>query len=206
MGSLENKVAIVKAMNDLMERQSLEEIRTVDICAKAGVSRQTFYRNFSDKYEAAIWFMENGALHSVCQIGVTCGWKTGHRKLFSFVADNRHFIDCFFRMRGTSAMGKTLIEKTVEQNFTKHYREQYLIATGRQPDAKVDFQIKAFAKMSIECIKEWQSNPRPDQSEEYIDAFLSAVPRDLYDALDIEDEASEVSSLTFPVFAKAANG
>lgn len=73
MGSLESKIAIVRAMNELMAEQSLEEIRTVDICAKAGVSRQTFYRNFADKYDAAIWFMEEGAWHSVRQIGVTCG-------------------------------------------------------------------------------------------------------------------------------------
>ena len=49
MGSLENKIAIVRAMNELMVERSLEEIRTVDICAKAAVSRQTFYRNFTDK-------------------------------------------------------------------------------------------------------------------------------------------------------------
>ena len=149
MGSLENKIAIIRAMDELMAEHSLEEIRTVDICAHAGVSRQTFYRNFSDKYQAAIWFMEEGAWHSVRQIGVTCGWKTGHRRLFSFVASNRRFIKRFFQMNGSSALGKTLMEKTVEQNFVEHYCEQYAAATGREPDGRVEFQIKAFAKMSI---------------------------------------------------------
>lgn len=198
MGSLENKIAIIRAMDELMAERSLEEIRTVDICAHAGVSRQTFYRNFSDKYQAAIWFMEEGAWHSVRQIGVTCGWKTGHRRLFSFVAGNRRFIKRFFQMNGSSALGKTLMEKTVEQNFVEHYCEQYAAATGREPDGCVEFQIKAFAKMSIECIKEWQSDPHPDQSEEYIDAFLSAVPRDLFKALDIEDKPSD-ASIAFPL-------
>ena len=34
-------------MNALMSNHSLEEIKTVDICSKAGISRQTFYRNFT---------------------------------------------------------------------------------------------------------------------------------------------------------------
>lgn len=199
MGSLESKIAIVRAMNELMAEQSLEEIRTVDICAKAGVSRQTFYRNFADKYDAAIWFMEEGAWHSVRQIGVTCGWKTGHRRLFAFVANNRGFIERFFQMRGSSAIGKTVMERTIEQNFIIHYREQYEAATGRTPDEKIAFQITAFAKMSIECIKEWQSSSDPDQSEEYIDIFLSAVPRGLYDALDIADSPQDAPEFAFPL-------
>lgn len=199
MSSLENKIAIVGAMDRLMSDHSLEEIRTVDICSEACVSRQTFYRCFDDKYDAAIWFMEEGAWHSVRQIGITCGWKTGHRRLFAFVFNNRHFVDRFFQMKGTSALGRTVMETTLEQNFVKHYAEQYRTATGKKPDKKIEFQIRAFAKMSIGIIKEWQAMSNPDQSEEYIDVFLSAVPRDLYKALDIEDTEEMPSSFSFPV-------
>lgn len=202
MGSLENKIAIVEAMAALMSERSLEELRTVDICEKAGLSRQTFYRNFDDKYHAAIWFMEEGVRRSVRQIGVTCGWKTGHRRLFAFTAANRGFIKRFFHMNKGNAVGSTFMEKALERNFVEHYREQYVQATGCEPDKKIDFQIKAFAKMSIECIKEWQSAPNPDCSEEYVEVFLSAVPRDLFDALDIDD-CPEGDFLTFPLLTRA---
>ncbi len=199
MSSPENKIAIVGAMDRLMEDCSLEEIRTVDICSEAGVSRQTFYRCFDDKYDAAIWFMEEGAWRSVRQIGVTCGWKTGHRRLFAFVFNNRRFVDRFFQMKGTSALGRTVMETTLEQNFIEHYAEQYRLATGTEPDRKIEFQIKAFAKMSIGVIKEWQATADPDQSEGYIDIFLSAVPRDLYKALDIQDTDKIPPSLSFSI-------
>lgn len=204
MGALENKIAIVRAMGELMADHSLEEIRTVDICSEAKVSRQTFYRNFEDKYAAAVWFMEEGARHSVRQIGVTCGWRTGHRRLFAFLANNRCFVERFFQMRSGSAVGRTTVERALERNFIEHYREQYQIASGHAPDSKVEFQIKAFAKMSIECIKEWQSAPTPDLSDDYIEAFLSAVPRDLYNALDIEDEPGGPPAMSLLVGAMTA--
>lgn len=198
MGSLDNKIAIVRAMNTLMSNQSLEEIKTVDICSNAGVSRQTFYRNFTDKYDAAIWFMEEGVLNSVRQIGITCSWKTGHQRLFAFVASNKKLIERFFRMKGTSALGRSIMEKDLEQNFVNHYREQYERATGNASDSRIEFQIYAFAKMSIECIKEWQKSPDPDLSDEYIDNFISAIPRDLFETLNIEDKPDKDPAFIFP--------
>lgn len=202
MGSLDNKIAIIRAMNALMSNHSLEEIKTVDICSKAGISRQTFYRNFTDKYDAVIWFMEEGALNSVRQIGITCSWKTGHRRLFAFVSNNRKLIECFFRMKGVSALGKSIVEKDLELNFVSHYREQFEQATGNAPDSKIDFQIHAFAKMSMECIKEWQNSSNPDLSDEYIDTFISAIPRDLFEALDIEDKPDKDPAFIFPAISE----
>lgn len=146
--------------------------------------------------------MEEGALHSVRQIGITCSWKTGHQRLFAFVANNKKLIEHFFRMKGTSALGRSIMEKDLEQNFVNHYREQYEQATGNTPDTKIDFQIHAFAKMSIECIKEWQKSPDPDLSSEYIDAFISAIPRDLFDALNIEDKPDKDPAFIFPAISE----
>ena len=187
MTSLENRIAIISAMEQLLAQPSLEEIKTKDICKLAGVSRQTFYRCFKDKYDAATWFMEEGARHSVRQIGVTCGWHTGYLRLFTFVARHHGLIERFFQTKGTSALGKTLMKRVLEQNSIRHFREQYIQATGNEPDPKIDFQIIAFSKMANEYISEWQATIDPPPSDEFVDMFLSVVPRDLYAALNIKD-------------------
>lgn len=43
--------ALIEMLNDT----PLESLRTEDLCARAHVSKSTFYRFFRDKYELAFW-------------------------------------------------------------------------------------------------------------------------------------------------------
>ena len=56
--------------------------------------------------------------------------------------------------------------------------------------------------MSMECIKEWQNSSNPDLSDEYIDTFISAIPRDLFEALDIEDKPDKDPAFIFPAISE----
>lgn len=195
--SLDNKKQIIEAMTGLMAEKSLEEIRTVDICTRAGISRQTFYRCFDDKYDAAVWFVENAAKHSMCQIGITLSWRTGHRLMFQFVAHNALFMKRLFETHGHSSVSKTLVENVLESNMVKHYRAQYAAATGSQPDELIDYQIRAFAKLSISCLEERHSLGVGGLGDDFLERFLSLVPRQLFDALERQDAEASASPVFF---------
>ena len=47
------------------------------------------------------------------------------------MAGNRRFIKRFFQMNGSSALGKTLMEKTVEQNFALLGSTERFVASGQ---------------------------------------------------------------------------
>lgn len=49
-------VRILDATEELMRDISFDHLKVTDICEKAGISRQTFYKHFKDKYEIAQWF------------------------------------------------------------------------------------------------------------------------------------------------------
>lgn len=47
----EAKIKILHAVDRPIEQLSLEEI-----CARAGISRQTFYKHFDSKYSIGLWY------------------------------------------------------------------------------------------------------------------------------------------------------
>lgn len=52
------KYRLAEAVHDLAKRKPVEEISVKEICASAGVSRQTFYRNFLDKNDLINWYFD----------------------------------------------------------------------------------------------------------------------------------------------------
>lgn len=186
--SVDNKAKIVRAIAELTDRRSLEEIKTVEICELAGVSRQTFYRCFRDKYDAAIWFVEEGVKSSVRQIGITLSWKTGNARLFEFMARNRSLFRSIFETRTMKSLGREAIERELESNMIRHYEEQCQQATGKPPDRLLRFQIHAFVVLSIVLLREWLQSDEVDLSDEFFESFVTLVPKKLFATLDIPDD------------------
>lgn len=185
---LENKISIIKGMSTLLKKRPLCDLRTVDICAAAGVSRQTFYRCFDDKFAAALWFVEEGMRGSVRQIGVTLGWRTGYRYLFQFISRNRLFMRQIFKIRDGGPLGGSLVEQTLLDNCERHFKQQYTERTGLEPSDLIAFQIRAFSKTSTAILSEWQVTCKPDVTDSFLDGFVTLIPRELFDALEIPDD------------------
>lgn len=57
-GESGGKYRLAEAVKQLMGRQSLEDITVKEITGEAGVSRQTFYRHFLDKYDLVNWYFD----------------------------------------------------------------------------------------------------------------------------------------------------
>ena len=50
------KYRMAESIKGLMARMPLDKITVKDIVAECGLTRQTFYRNFKDKYDLVNWF------------------------------------------------------------------------------------------------------------------------------------------------------
>ena len=49
------KYRMAESIKGLMARMPLDKITVKDIVADCGLTRQTFYRNFQDKYDLVNW-------------------------------------------------------------------------------------------------------------------------------------------------------
>ncbi len=53
------KYKLANAMKECMFSSPVEKITVKEICDTCGVTRQTFYRNFQDKYDLINWNLYN---------------------------------------------------------------------------------------------------------------------------------------------------
>ena len=51
------KYKLANAMKECMFSSPVEKITVKEICDTCGVTRQTFYRNFQDKYDLINWYL-----------------------------------------------------------------------------------------------------------------------------------------------------
>ena len=55
-GSEATRYRLAKAMEECMRAQPVDAITVTNIAERCGVTRQTFYRNFLDKYDLINWY------------------------------------------------------------------------------------------------------------------------------------------------------
>ena len=58
------KYRLAEAMKNCMKKMPVEKITVKEIVAECGTTRQTFYRNFQDKYDLINWYFDRILLES----------------------------------------------------------------------------------------------------------------------------------------------
>ena len=54
------KLALAKALQELLNTKSLDEVRVSELCSRCNLQRQSFYYHFQDKYDLVAWiFMQD---------------------------------------------------------------------------------------------------------------------------------------------------
>lgn len=71
MNSTYTKKVLADALYELLTKKQLDDIYVKDICAQCGLSKQTFYYHFKDKYELAIYLYNTIQSNSLHDYGVT---------------------------------------------------------------------------------------------------------------------------------------
>ena len=92
------KYRLAAALKECMDSTSFDDITVKQIAATCAVSRQTFYRNFADKYELVNWYFDRllTASFQVMREGKTV--KEGLVRKFAFIRQEAIFFAAAFRV------------------------------------------------------------------------------------------------------------
>ena len=63
------KYRLANAMKECLVSSSVEKVTVKEIVDTCGVTRQTFYRNFQDKYDLINWYFDKILVESFRQMG-----------------------------------------------------------------------------------------------------------------------------------------
>lgn len=96
---------LARAVKAEMEHAPLDKITVTQIVERAGLTRQTFYRNFQDKYDLVNWHFEQLAQKSFKQMGVSLTLREALIRKFEFLKGEGHLFQPGFPLPGPQLGG-----------------------------------------------------------------------------------------------------
>ena len=178
--SLGNRIAIVQAMSALIEETTLDKMGVSAICERAGLSRATFYRLFSCKYDVLQWLISVYSEAGLDEIGRSLTWHEG-------LARTTKGLNLHAKLLFAANSTKQPFEAPREFTFAK--RRDVLVETIKEwhhveLTPRLAFQVRSYARLSAIVASEWHRGLYPYSEHEYIDLVESIVPCDLRRLLD----------------------
>ena len=91
------KYRLAEAAKKCMAASGTDAMTVTQIVQTCGVTRQTFYRNFQDKYDLINWYFDKLLLESFAQMGDGLTVYEGLTRKFEFIQKERVFFAGAFR-------------------------------------------------------------------------------------------------------------
>ncbi|WP_279127361.1 TetR family transcriptional regulator [Acidaminococcus fermentans] len=171
------KYRLAEAVKRLMARQSLEDITVKEITGEAGVSRQTFYRHFLDKYDLVNWYFDELLANSFREMGYGRTIYEGLVRKFRYIQAEK----VFFRAAFQSDQQNNLKDHDFRKIYG-FYQDLYRKKTGEDLDRGVLALLEMYCQASIYMTVKWVSRGTRDAApEELAELMLQAMPPALID-------------------------
>lgn len=173
----ETKYMFAKSIKELMMNESLDKITVTDIVKRSGKTRQTFYRNFKDKYDLVNWYFEKLADKSFRQISNSYTLKEGLTKKFTFLLNDKVFF-----MEAFKSKDYNNVENYDYQCILEFYSQIIKKKIGSIPN-DIQFLLEMYCHGSITMTVNWALSGMITPPEEIADLLISALPKKLEELL-----------------------
>lgn len=173
----QTKYLFAESIKKLMHKQSLDKITVTDIVKKSGKTRQTFYRNFQDKYDLVNWYFEKLADKSFRQIGNSSTLKEGLVKKFTFLLNDKVFF-----MQAFQSKDYNNVENYDYQCILEFYSSIIQKKIGTISD-DIMFLLEMYCHGSITMTVQWAVHGMQQSPEVIADLLIDALPPRLEELL-----------------------
>jgi len=97
------KKAFADSLKELMKKKSFEKISVFDITENCGLTRQTFYYHFQDKYELVNWIYYNEVITEVIKDRTFENWSDGFFDMLTIMKSEQHFYENALKISGQNS-------------------------------------------------------------------------------------------------------
>lgn len=168
------------AAEELLADRTFSELSVTDLCERAQVSRQTFYRYFEDKYDLLQWHFTHVVAEPLVEIGRTMSWYDATlAAVNAIVARKALYVAAYQQSRGyqsISAFGHRAIRDILTETLVEH--------RGVEMTDDLDFQVRYHAEATLNVFTNWGRKGMQTPPADFARRLCRCVPRDLFDLLD----------------------
>lgn len=148
--SEKTRYRLAASIKECMKTTPVDDITIRQIVENCGLTRQTFYRNFLDKYDLINWYFEKLLLESFACMGKGGTILDGLERKFSFVLEEWLFFTAAFRSDDQNSVKEHDFELILE-----FYTDLIHRKTGRIPDEETGFLLEMYCRRSIAMTVKW---------------------------------------------------
>jgi len=154
-----------------MKTTPVDDITIRQIVEPCGLTRQTFYRNFIDKYDLINWYFDKLLLESFSFMGSGRTITEGLVRKFHYIQEERIFFAAAFRSDDQNSLKEHDFELILQ-----FYRDLIRSKTGRCPDEETGFLLEMYCRGSIYMTVSWVIGGMKASPESMADLLVKAMP------------------------------
>ena len=177
------KYRLAQAIGTCMQTTPVEAITVKQITDICGVSRQTFYRNFLDKYDLINWYFDQLLIKSFEHMGYGQRVYDSLVHKFEYIRQEQKFFAAAFK----SDAQNNLKDHDFKMIF-EFYKNLITSKKGSFPEKEYGDLLEMYCQASIYMTVKWVLHNTPQTPEELAELMIEAMPPKLgrlFEELDI---------------------
>ena len=144
------KYKLAASIKECMKTTPVDRITVKDIVEGSGLTRQTFYRNFKDKYDLINWYFDKLVLQSFEQIGMGNTVGESLTQKFEFILNEKAFFTEAFRSDDRNSVKEHDFELILQ-----FYKDLIARRTSRPLGEELQFLLEMYCQGSVYMTVKW---------------------------------------------------
>ena len=165
------KYKLAEAMKECMKTSKVDAITVKQLAEKCGLTRQTFYRNFLDKFDLINWYFGKILDQSFEHMGRETSVYDALVRKFTYIEQEKQFFAAAFCYDEQNSLREHDYELILD-----FYTQLIGRKTGRQPEENILFPLRLYCRGSIDMTVEWIFAPKERTPEQMAALLVSALP------------------------------
>ncbi|MDD7738746.1 MAG: TetR/AcrR family transcriptional regulator C-terminal domain-containing protein [Fusicatenibacter sp.] len=169
--SEKTKYRLAQSMKECMKTTPVDAITVRQITEHCNLTRQTFYRNFLDKYDLINWYFDKLLIKSFEHMGRGKTISEGLEKKFTYIAKEHLFFAAAFRYDSQNS----LREHDFELIF-QFYQDLIREKTGQNITEEMRFLLELYCQGSIFMTVKWVLGGMKQTPKELAALMIESMP------------------------------
>ena len=168
------KYRLANAMKKCMYSSPVEKITVKEISDACGVTRQTFYRNFKDKYDLINWYFDKILVESFRQMGEGYTVYESLVNKFEYIQMEQLFFKAAFKNDDQNNLREHDFEL-----IRQFYIDQIENKSHRKISDKLLFQLEMYCQGSVFMTTQWVLGYKNFTPQELARLLSDSMPAEL---------------------------
>lgn len=165
------KRCIAQAFEGILEERPFEKITVIEIARECGISRQTFYNHFLDKYDLVNWIYSQLVVGTTGRIGIDMTWERAVRAKLEIMRSKDWFFAKVYQANGQDG----LLEHEPRMVFD-YYESNLRRLTGKVLNTQERYALLLYCHGAVRMTAEWIKTAPGTPVDVIVEADMSALP------------------------------